>query len=256
VGLKLCTLVFVLALAGRSVAQTPTPAPTPPPPPPPALSGSVGAGLAATSGNTDTFTFNATFSVRYDPKTRNVVKAEGLFLHGTSSGTLNVDRTALAGSDEYKLTDRIVVFGQLQYLHDHFKHIDYLIAPSGGLGYKFADTPKTQLSANAGAGAVWERDTGRDLQTSASVIANQKLMYKISSTTTLDESISALWKASDFADALYTFRAGLTLTVTSKLQAKFELLDTYKTRPPSADIKKNDIATVLSLVYKFGEPPK
>jgi len=44
---------------------------------------------------------------------------------------------------------------------------------------------------------------------------------------------------------------GLTLGVTTRLQFKIELLDTYKNKPPSPTIQKNDVATVLALVYKF-----
>ncbi len=249
----LWAFLFALVVASPSAAQTPaTPAPAPPPP----WSGSLGLGLAATTGNSDTFNFNASFTLRYDPHTKNVVKAEGLFLQGTANGVTNVDRTAIVGSDEYKLTARSFVFGQLQYLHDQFKDIDYLVAPSGGVGYNLADTARTKLSADAGVGAVWEKDTGLDLQTSASVSARQKLLFKISPNATLDQALSALWKASAFDDALYAFRIGLTLSVTTKVQAKIELLDTYKTKPPTSDVKKNDLATVLALVYKFGEPPK
>jgi putative salt-induced outer membrane protein YdiY len=204
-----------------------------------------------TSGNTDTSTFNLTFNATYDPKTRHVVKTEGLFLRGTSNGVTNVDRTTLMGSDQYKLTEHAFVFGQLQYLRDRFKDISYLIAPSAGLGYKVVDTPMTTLSAEAGMGGVWEKDTGLDVKASGAVIANQKLMHKISASATLNESVSGLWKTSDFADALYTFGGGLALGVTTRLQVKIELLDTYKNRPPSPTAKKNDVATILALVYKF-----
>jgi hypothetical protein len=45
-------------------------------------------GLALTSGNKDTFTVNANYDVVYDPKTRNVVKSEGLWIRGKSDGEL------------------------------------------------------------------------------------------------------------------------------------------------------------------------
>jgi len=243
-------VLIVLAAAVSAAGQTPS-APAAPAPPPPPLTGSIGAGLALTSGNTDTSTFNLTFNATYDPKSRNVVKAEGLLLRGTSNGVTNVDRTTLQGSDQYKLTERSYVFGQLQFLHDRFKDISYLLAPSAGVGYKLVDTPVTTLSTDAGIGGVWEKDTGLDVNASGAVIANQKLTHKISASATLNEAVSALWKTGDFGDALYTFGAGLTLGVTTRLQFKIELLDTYKNKPPSPTIQKNDVATVLALVYKF-----
>ena len=245
----ICSVLFVLATAGPAAAQAPAPPAAPASPPP--LTGSIGAGLAATSGNTDTSTFNLSFNATYDPKTRNVVKAEGLFLRGSSNGVTNVDRTALQGSDQYKLTERAFVFGQMQFLRDRFKEIDYLLAPTAGVGYKLLDTLITTLSAEAGVGGVWEKNRGFDVKASGAVTANQKLMHKISASATLTEGVSALWKTSEFADALYTFGGGLALGVTTRLQVKIELLDTYKNRPPLPTIKKNDVATVLALVYKF-----
>src|SRR5450631_896922 len=53
--------------------------------------GSAGAGLAFTAGNTDTVNFNATYNVTYDPKTRNVVKSDALYLRAKTNGDLTVD---------------------------------------------------------------------------------------------------------------------------------------------------------------------
>ncbi len=244
-----CTLAFVLAACAPAFAQTPAKPPAEPPPPP--FTGSIAAGLAATSGNTDTVTFNAAFQAKYDAKKRHVVKVEGLYLRGTSNGVVDVDRASLMGSDEYKLTPKLYVFGQMQYLHDRFKEVDYLLAPSGGVGYKFLDTARTSLSAQGGIGGVWEKDTNVERTASGAVVANQKFSYKISAGATLTEDVSALWKTGDFADALHTFGAGLALSVTTRVQVKVALLDTYKTRPPTETIKKNDLATILAFVYKL-----
>ena len=55
----------------------------------------------------------------------------------------------------------------------------------------------------------------------------------------------------DFDDALYTFGIGLAASITAATQLKVEFLDTYKARPPLASVKKNDIAVLVSFVYKF-----
>ena len=36
---------------------------------------------------------------------------------------------------------------------------------------------------------------------------------------------------------------------------KLDLLDTYKSKPPTSDVKKNDVALLVSLAYKFSEVP-
>lgn len=45
---------------------------------------------------------------------------------------------------------------------------------------------------------------------------------------------------------------GLAANVTTRAQLKIELLDTYKTKPTSDTIEKNDLAFLTSLVFKIG----
>jgi hypothetical protein len=55
----------------------------------------------------------------------------------------------------------------------------------------------------------------------------------------------------DFGDALYTFGAGIAASISTRTQLKAEFLDTYKAKPPFEDVQTNDIAVLLSFVYKF-----
>ena len=74
-----------------------------------------------------------------------------------------------------------------------------------------------------------------DRRTDAVVTASDKFEHKLSKTATMTQSFSALWKAQDFGDALYTFAAGAAASLTTRTQMKIELLDTYASRPPTAD---------------------
>ena len=62
--------------------------------------------------------------------------------------------------------------------------------------------------------------------------------------------MTALWKTNDFEDALFTFGIGLAAAMSTRTQLKVELLDTFKNKPPSAEIKKNDVAVLMAIVYK------
>ena len=68
------------------------------------------------------------------------------------------------------------VFGQNQYLKDQFKEIDYLVAPTGGLGYKLFDTAATKLDVDGGVGVVWEKNPGFDVDSSGAIAAGEKLV--------------------------------------------------------------------------------
>jgi putative salt-induced outer membrane protein YdiY len=228
-------------------AQTPA-APAPPPPP---WTGNAGFGLSLSRGNTATTNLNLSFEATRDPKTASVWKFKGLYLRGENNGTVAVDRLNLEGRYEHALGSRAYAFGNLQFLKDQFKDIDYLVAPGGGVGYKLIATPATTFNADGGLGVKVEKNPGLDSRTDTVVTASDKIEHKLSKSSTLTQSFSALWKAQDWGDALYTFAAGAAAALTTRTQLKVELLDTYASRPPTAAVKSNDVALLTAVVYKF-----
>jgi putative salt-induced outer membrane protein YdiY len=245
-------LTFAAVLAPSLLHAQPPAAPAPAPaPPPPLWTGNAGFGLSLNRGNTSTTNFNAAFEASRDPKTDSVWKFKGLYLRGETAGDLTVDRLLLDGRNERTFATRAYAFVQAQFLEDEFKEIDWLFAPSGGLGYKLIATPKTSLNADAGLGVKFEQNHGFERRTDAVVTSGEKFEYKLSPTATITQSFGSLWKAKDFGDALYTFTTGVAAALTTRTQLKFELLDTYATQPPNVEVKKNDVALITALVYKF-----
>lgn len=229
-------------------AQTQTPAP---PPPPPGWTGSASAGLALTQGNSDTSTVNAAYDIKHETEGPIVFKSAGLLVWGKSEGELTNDRLALSGRVERKLNPLTAVFGQVQYLRDSFKAIDYLISPTVGISRLLMKNERSEFAVDGAVGVVWEKNPDLELQTDGALTAGQQFSHKLTATTEFKQRLTALWKMDDFGDALYAFSAGIAASVTAGTQIKVEFLDTYKTEPPSADIKKNDIAMLVSFVYKF-----
>lgn len=248
-------LLFCSALAlslliapSSAAAQAPAAAAEPPPG---TWTGTAGAGLSFTSGNSDTATYTVSFDVTRDPKTRNVIKAAGLYLRSTANDEATADRLSLTVRDQYALNARAFVFGQLGYLRDTFKLIDYMVAPTVGVGYKVIDTARTKFDVDAGVGVVWEKNPDVDVRTNGAVIAGEKLEFQMTGTSTIKHAAGALWTMDDFGDGLYTVSVGLGTKISEYLQLSIELLDTYKTRPPTADTKKNDVAFVTAVAAKF-----
>lgn len=232
-----------------STAWAQPPAAPADPPIPKTWTTTASAGLALTNGNADTSTVNAGYEVIYDPQRRNLIKSDGLYLRGRTDGELTADRIGLNGRDEYRLTSRAYAFGQMQYLHDRFKEIDYLIAPTGGLGYRLIDSPLTRLSVDGGVGGVWEKNTGFDVRASGAITAGEKLQRQLTATTTLTETATALYKMNDFADALYTLDVTLAAVISTRTQLKLQFLDVYKNQV-TAGLVKNDVAIVVGVVFK------
>lgn len=245
-GVRLAVAVMstLTLTSARASAQAPAPPAGP-------WTGSAGAGLAFTSGNTDTSSINVGYDFTYDPKTRNVVKSDALYLRADTNDELTVSRFGLNARDQYQLTSRSFAYGQVQYLHDKFKDIDYLVAPTAGLGYKLVDAAATTLTVDGGLGGVWEKNTGFDAQHTGAVTASEHFVQKLSDTSSVSQQVIGLWKTADFGDALYTFGTTLAANLTSKSQVKIDLLDTYKAKPPTAATKSNDIALVFSIGYKL-----
>jgi putative salt-induced outer membrane protein YdiY len=222
-----------------------------PPPPPPGWIGSAAAGLALTQGNSDTSTVNIGYEIKRDNGSKILLGSTGLFIRGDSAGELTTDRLALDGRVDRKLSARTSLFGQAQYLRDSFKQIDYLISPTVGVSRLLLKNARTELGVDGGVGVVWEKNPGLGTSHDGAIVAGQKLAHKLTATTALTERIAALWKMDDFDDALYTFGIGLAASITSATQLKVELLDTLKNKPPSASVEKNDVAVLVSFVYKI-----
>ncbi|HQZ38633.1 MAG TPA: DUF481 domain-containing protein [Vicinamibacterales bacterium] len=241
-------LLVLIASTPAAFAQTPAPEP---PPPPPGWTGSFGAGLALTQGNRDTSTVNVSYDVLRDTGSNVLVKSMGLFIRGESQGALTTNRLSFEGRVDRELSERTSAYTQGQFLRDEFKEIDYLVSPTLGLSHFLVKTARTELATDAGVGFVWEKNPGRDVQTSGAVTAGQTFRQKLSNTAEVTQRASALWKMDDFNDGLYVLGLGLAANITTQTQIKAELLDTFKNRTPGPAVQKNDVAVLLSFVYKY-----
>jgi len=222
-----------------------------PPAPMKLYTGSFGGGFALTGGNSETKNFNLTFDMVRDPKTKNILKANASYLRGTQTNVLSLDRTSFNIRDEYSLTNRVFLFGQVDYLRDRFKEIIFYWAPSGGVGYKLINNDRTLLAIDGGAGGFFERNPGTAVSKSGSVTGGQRFTYKISPTASFTQSVTNAWKTKDFDDYLTNFSVGLTSTLIKRVDIKIAFLDSYKRKPPNLTVKRNDTAFLTAFIMKF-----
>jgi len=214
-------------------------------------SGGAGAGLSLTTGNSETYQFNLSFDAVRDPKTRNLIKFGGLYIRGTADDVVNKDKAKLYFRDDYSLTDKVFLFGSVNYQRDPFKEINYIVNPVAGLGYTAYSTDRLQLSFGGGGGPIWEKNTGLEVDATGSLNAGQELEFHISETARLIQKVSGLWKTRDLGDALYNFVTALSVSIINNMELKVEFHYDHKSKPTSPDILKDDTATLLSFVYKF-----
>jgi putative salt-induced outer membrane protein YdiY len=189
------------------------------------------------------------FDVAHTPKARNVTKATGLYMRGEQDDDLTVNRTALVLRHEYSLTARTILFGQLGYLHDTFKLIDYLIAPTAGLGFKIVNTDPTKFLVDAGAGGVWEKNP-TPTHASGAITSSERLTHELTSTASIKQRWPDCGRQMTSATPLHGV-GRLATKISDKIQLSIDLLETYKSKPPTADTKKSDIAFVTAVAAKF-----
>src|SRR5262245_31125947 len=219
--------------------------------PPKVYTGNLGGGLALTGGNTHTKNFNLTAGLVRDPKTKNVIKGAAAFLSGDQNDFLILNRTSFNVRDEYTVSGRTFVFGQLDYLRDQFKQIVFLWVPAAGVGYKLINTDSTQFILDTAVGGLVEKNPGLESSKSGSLVPGQRFQRKLSPTATFTESLSTIFKTKDFNDSLTNFSVGVTTRVAGNLELKVEFIDSYKNKPANLQLKKNDTAFVTAFIVKY-----
>lgn len=211
---------------------------------------SFGAGLSMTSGNTDTKNFNLSFSTKYDPKTKFVFKSDALYLRGDSNGEKQVDKASANARGEYSVSDRTFAFGEVTYLRDPFKDLNYFIAPMAGAGYRIINSAAESLTVDGAVGG--QVQSGTPGRTSSAVLkAGQNFDLALSPTSKITQKLTGIWKTKDFGDSLYHFDAGLTTVLATRLDLKFAYVFDYQSRPTIAGVKKGDSSLVAALLLKF-----
>ncbi len=219
--------------------------------PKPGWHGSFGAGLSMSSGNSDATNYNVGFDLKYDPKTKNVLKFGGLYLRSDADGETTSDKLTAFARDEYSFTDRFFVYGEVAYLSDAIAQVDYIVSPNVGAGYKFVKTDAVTLEASAGFGGAFEKFEGQDATSSGAYRAGESFSWKISPTVAFTQKASGLWKSNDTGDAYYHFDVGFTTSISKILELKLAYLLDHKTRPAVPTLEKTDTAFIAAIVAKF-----
>ncbi len=246
----LVLIVSAFALAATAFADEPCPC-AEKKGPPPAFTGAVGFGLGINSGNTDTTNLSFTLGLKYDPKTKNIVKLDGYYLYGRSGGETTMQKSDFVLRDEYSFTERFFAFGEVGYLYDRFKGITYLITPVVGAGYKVVKTKEITLAFDGGVGLAVEQDSGYPSHTSGALRAGEAFEWQISSWAKLTENVNNIWKMDDFQDYLFHFDAGLVSPLSKVLEMKIAFLIDYKNKPQPDTLKKTDRSFIAAVGYKF-----
>jgi putative salt-induced outer membrane protein len=245
----------LLAVAGAATAALADDAP----PPQDRWFGKGQFGFLDSQGNSDAKSINGNLDIaRIDGPWKNEIYVGALY--GNSAGVASAERFEAHEQTNYNISKQVFVFGGLRYEHDLFDGFQYQASATGGAGYKFFDTPDTQLSVQAGAGYRRLRPeivvvnapgnvTRTLLPQSNEAIATGEIdfSHKFSPNTILTNKFYSEY------GAINTFiqdQLQLAVKMTTKLALTVGYGINDNSNPP-APLKKIDTLTTVNLQYAF-----
>lgn len=226
---------IALALAAASVAQADP------------WKGKGEAGIVFARGNSDSDTVNIKLAMS---KVIDLWKhsLDMSYLRASSNGVESSNRFVGGWQSDYKVSERSFAFGALHYERDQYSGFDYQASASTGLGYKFYDTDKIKLSAQAGLGYRQLKDNVSG-ETSGNVVFVAGMNYEnaITATTKIIDKFHA---ESGSDNTLLSNYLGVEVKMSDKLALAAGYDVRQNTKPPAGK-KKTDTVTTLNLVYAF-----
>lgn len=205
------------------------------------------AGLVFARGNSDSDTVNLKLAMSKEID-RWKHSLDMSYLRASSSGVESSNRFVGGWQSDYKVSERTFAFGALHYEQDKYSGFDYQASASTGMGYKFYDTDKIKLSAQAGVGYRQIKDNVTD-QTSNDVIFVAGMNYENAITDTT-KIIDKFHLESGSDNTLLTNYLGVEVKMSDKLALAAGYDVRQNTKPPAGK-KKTDTVMTLNLVYAF-----
>lgn len=224
---------------------------------------SIAAGLTLTRGNSSTFlgTLSLGTGKKWD---QNELSMGADATYGTTKETINLgggakttqtDTTAesLHGFLQYNrlFTERWYGYGRVEGLHDGVADIDYRLTLSPGVGYYFIKDKTTDLSLEAGPGAVIQK-LGDDQQSYFTLRIGEKFHHALTDHARVWQTAEFLPQVDDLNNYIINAEVGIEadINASGKLSLRTYLQDTYN-NVPAKGRQKNDAKLVAAIAYKF-----
>ena len=237
-----------LIVCATAHAQDPQTA-KPDPPPPPRFEGASELSLVSTGGNSETQSLGLGSSLiwRPDPWTTH---ANLSFVRSEASGVETARALTAWLRQGRLLTPKLDVFGRVEYLANEFAGIDSRATVEGGLGYKFLDTPRHLVRADAGLGYAHEsRLVGEDLSTA---LLNLAGMYRWRFNDTAAIENASLFSSSFDDGDDWRFRNAFAVTATMTRVLSLKVAHELKfVNAPVEGFEKTDRLLSAAIVVKY-----
>ncbi|MGX9459995.1 DUF481 domain-containing protein [Shewanella sp. A14] len=216
------------------------------------LAGEAELGATLTTGNTDTSSFKARLALKQElGNWENQYVLEGLYKEDTEEVTAK--RYFLGVQGDYQINDVSYLFANTNYEVDPFTGYDFTSTSSAGYGYRFIDTNRMSLKAEAGPGYIYQQlddestlAEGYDSEDSIVAHAVVDFKAKLGDSSKFQQKFVADW--GEKLDA--RSETSLTANIIGALAMKFAVIVRYNSDPLD-DKQSTDTETNMTLLYAF-----
>ena len=170
--------------------------------------------------------------------------------YSKSGGILSTDKDTAAYQPQYKINDRLYIYGLGQFDRDRILGFSYRFTESAGIGYTVFPGTKLHLDLEAGPAVRETRylgDLAGDRETRLAGRGSVNFSWKPNATVQLTE-VAAIYFESDNSNITST--TSLDTKLFGPLKARFSYNITYEQDTPNV-AKSFDTITTASIVYSF-----
>ena len=174
-----------------------------------------------------------------------------------SNGTTTREQFLLAYEPNYRISDRVFLYGLAQYERDQLQGFSGRYSVSGGVGYRFINKEDLQFSAKIGpAYRVTDFVTGENESRIAGLLGldldwNITDRLKLThDTNTVAETGGSATVIVDSSNTSINLVTGLNAKISDKVSTRFSYAVEYDSNPPEGAVQTDTLSRV-TLIYDF-----
>ena len=206
------------------------------------------AGTALNSGNSDTRLTTASALYEFKSKPHELHLGADL-AYGTDKGDANVDNANGKVNYHYRFSDLAYAVADGTGSRDGIADLQYRFIASPGLGLYFIKNDTMSLGLEGGPGYLVERKGSADNNAWTCRLA-ERGEWQALTTSKIWESVEYVPHLDDFNQYLITAEAGVQAAVTTLLNIRVVVKDTYD-NSPAPGRKSNDVSIIGALAIKL-----
>jgi putative salt-induced outer membrane protein len=205
-------------------------------------------GLTLTRGNSDTLLFTADAQAK-KKWTEDELLLNASISYGEQNSVKNNEQAKGAAQWNHLFSERFYGYLHADALHDAVADVEYRVTLSPGAGYYFIKNDTMNFSAEAGPGAIIEKQGGVEKTYFVARVA-EKFEYKLNDRARVWEMAEFLPQIDRWKNYIINAEVGAEASLTKKTALRVVLQDTFDNQPAPGR-KKNDLKLVTSVVVKF-----